>query len=241
MNIFKGLIYCTKCGNRGPSKLVNLSLPCTLPTDYGLRNLAAINEGRLPEQLDKWPNDDNVPNKIDKATKRVCDVPDPYQGIRVKRPKSIPNPAGLSINYKVAPSISPTCRAEEMLPPFLLNLFELSALEGSGATVQWPEGINTQIAHAIIFDYFELMINSNVPNPDDTVIEQVVENHPVQNPSSSSNSQPSVINMSQVAIDNLEELLSLFDAGESVIWPDGLNAQSARIMLSNAGSLARSG
>ena len=53
--MFKGLLFCSKCGSRGPGKLVHLALPCLPPTSHGLSVLKAISLGRLPPGLRVWP------------------------------------------------------------------------------------------------------------------------------------------------------------------------------------------
>ena len=85
-----------------------------------------------------------------------------FSWIRVKRPMTISNAAGLSYSVPSPSSSSvpsPFSRAEQALPLGLRNLFEFSSLEGSGVQVKWPEGIIAQIAHDLIFDVFSLMID----------------------------------------------------------------------------------
>ena len=186
---------------------------------------------------------DNNVTKIDKASKvRACPPPpeNAYPGIRVKRPKTIFNKAGLSSSVPSSSSLAPDMStvAESMLPPRLLNLFELSSLEGSGQQVQWPDGLDTASAHAIIFDFFSPMIrkedggthegvelDGEILDPPTTLIpEQHI---------SSSEVDPIIDQQMNIDynLDNLSELLSLSECGESVSWPVGLSADSVRLML----------
>jgi len=58
--IYRGLVYCNVCGNRGSNdQLRKLARQCegpSLPTSYGGIALAAIKGGRLPPRLDQWPD-----------------------------------------------------------------------------------------------------------------------------------------------------------------------------------------
>ena len=54
LRIFRGLVYCNKCGSRGPSKLVELQRPCETPTESGLSNRDHIRNGKLPVGLLQW-------------------------------------------------------------------------------------------------------------------------------------------------------------------------------------------
>ena len=168
LSMFRGLVFCAKCGMRGPTKLVNLSKPCLEPNEYGSMNLEAKSNRRLPEGMDYWPDEEStVSQKIDKATKvRHSDLPDSFHGLRIKRPKSVFNEAGLSTSTPFcAGNVTPIgCRAESFLPPELLNLIELASLEASGVQVQWPDGIVIKVAHAIIFDFFSPMIERDEVN-----------------------------------------------------------------------------
>ena len=55
LQIFRGLVYCRRCGMRGPTKLDNLAHPCKPPTAHGKGVLASLSEGRLPPRLNQWP------------------------------------------------------------------------------------------------------------------------------------------------------------------------------------------
>ena len=55
---FKGLVYCNNCGcYTQRRKVQRLARPCIPPTQWGLRNLAALREGRLPPKVTSWPCD----------------------------------------------------------------------------------------------------------------------------------------------------------------------------------------
>ena len=57
--IYKGLVYCNVCGNRGSNNQIRkLAKPCSgppLPYTYGALALAAIRDGCLPPGLNQWP------------------------------------------------------------------------------------------------------------------------------------------------------------------------------------------
>ncbi len=61
LNIFRGLVFCSKCGARsgrlGFKLLANKCLP---PKGYGLASLYSLREGKLPPNLSRWP-DENTP------------------------------------------------------------------------------------------------------------------------------------------------------------------------------------
>ena len=58
--VFKGLIYCDKCGSYTQrTKLGNLASPCSPPTSYGKTNIRRIHSGKLPYNLAEWPADRN--------------------------------------------------------------------------------------------------------------------------------------------------------------------------------------
>ena len=119
----------------------------------------------------------------------------------------------------------------------LLNLFDLSSLEASGHQVQWPNGLDTASAHAIIFDFFSPMIRKEDGGThEDIEIDRMVEEDPdapTEQPNIGSAVDP-IDDHSEnhnFDLDNLAELLSLSDAGESVCWPVGLSAECVRRML----------
>ena len=57
---FRGLVFCRKCGYRGPTFMVNSARRCEPPGQQGLRNIKALLNGQLPHGLDQWP-DSNTP------------------------------------------------------------------------------------------------------------------------------------------------------------------------------------
>ncbi len=60
LNVYEGLIYCSKCGYRqGTNQVRNLAKPCQPPDFAGARNLKAIHEGKLPHGLDIWPEQED--------------------------------------------------------------------------------------------------------------------------------------------------------------------------------------
>ena len=59
INIFRGLMYCRKCGCRASTQGVNfiekLSHPCAPPGPYGQDNLNRFALGKLPRRVVDWP------------------------------------------------------------------------------------------------------------------------------------------------------------------------------------------
>ena len=58
LKIFRGFVFCGRCGARSVSKSHKLARPCEPPTSYGKSILAALSEGRLPPNMTEWPNTD---------------------------------------------------------------------------------------------------------------------------------------------------------------------------------------
>ena len=52
--IFRGLVYCKKCGCRGTHHLRKLAMRCEPHTDYGKISLAKLAKGELPPNLNSW-------------------------------------------------------------------------------------------------------------------------------------------------------------------------------------------
>ena len=57
--IYKGLVYCNKCGAYSGTgrQVVKLSAPCVEPKRWGKDNKKAIDDGKLPRGLAQWPAD----------------------------------------------------------------------------------------------------------------------------------------------------------------------------------------
>ena len=59
INIFRGLMYCRRCGcrasTRGANFIKKLSLPCAPPGHYGQDNLKKLGQGKLPRRVADWP------------------------------------------------------------------------------------------------------------------------------------------------------------------------------------------
>jgi hypothetical protein len=52
LKMFKGFMYCKKCGCiRGSNQVRKLAKPCLPPTPYGVRTLRSVHEGRLPQHF----------------------------------------------------------------------------------------------------------------------------------------------------------------------------------------------
>ena len=48
LQMFKGLVYCNRCGSRATHHLRRLAFPCRPPGKHGRMTLKCIREGRLP-------------------------------------------------------------------------------------------------------------------------------------------------------------------------------------------------
>ena len=55
--LFRGLVYCGKCGAVGTFKLHKLARPCLPPTQAGINNIKAIRNNKLPLNVPAWPAD----------------------------------------------------------------------------------------------------------------------------------------------------------------------------------------
>ena len=56
LNMFRGFVYCGKCGYRkGANQVRKLAKPCSPPGLYGIQTLEAIRDGQLPPGLNEWP------------------------------------------------------------------------------------------------------------------------------------------------------------------------------------------
>ncbi len=54
--VFRGLVFCNKCGMRSATQLNKLSKPCLPPTPYGEATIKSINACRLPYKVSRWPD-----------------------------------------------------------------------------------------------------------------------------------------------------------------------------------------
>ena len=60
LQIYKGLVYCSKCGYRkGSNQVRRLAKPCFPPDSNGILNLRAIHKGELPPNVTHWPLEDS--------------------------------------------------------------------------------------------------------------------------------------------------------------------------------------
>ena len=60
LNIYRGFVYCGKCGcKKGTNQVRLLAKPCAPPGLSGIRNLVAIQEGKLPHGYTSWPDEDS--------------------------------------------------------------------------------------------------------------------------------------------------------------------------------------
>ena len=60
MSIYRGLYFCTKCGNYAHVKLRNLAQPCTELKHHGKVSRDYIQAGKLPPGLSQWPEVLNI-------------------------------------------------------------------------------------------------------------------------------------------------------------------------------------
>ena len=96
-------------------------------------------------------------------------------------------------------------------------------MEHNGNSVQWPQGMNKQLADELIIEFFSPMIAISPHNE--------VEDDSMSVPQVSvSNVSPddSDLQINQVERGNLRDLLELSEVGETVVCPDGWSALRAR-------------
>ena len=73
LQIFKGIIYCDKCGVITQSKkLGNLASVCCPPTTYGNKNLNRLRKGNLPINVNSWPTHNIFRNSLDDLYTSLC-------------------------------------------------------------------------------------------------------------------------------------------------------------------------
>ena len=66
LNVYKGFVYCARCGyRRGTNQVRLLAKPCAPPGQYGIRTLEAIQNGKLPPNLDAWPIEESSDDSSD--------------------------------------------------------------------------------------------------------------------------------------------------------------------------------
>ena len=58
LSSYKGVFFCTVCGNMAKDKISKLALPCTrIKKAHGRAVLAALHLGRFPPGVNNWPSD----------------------------------------------------------------------------------------------------------------------------------------------------------------------------------------
>ena len=65
LNVYRGLVFCIKCGCRGPTKLVHLAKPCEPAKLDGKKNIKALLQGKLPPGLCAWPDEQHPPTSAE--------------------------------------------------------------------------------------------------------------------------------------------------------------------------------
>ena len=60
LTVYRGILYCNRCGCRGISKLHNLARKCEEPRAAGQSLLKTIKKNRLPCGVDIWPNPSGI-------------------------------------------------------------------------------------------------------------------------------------------------------------------------------------
>ena len=160
--IYKGLVYCNKCGMRGVHKFHNLSRQCNPPTTYGKVTKEAVAQGKLPPLMTHWPDEQQPPaaKKVTRAAKQQVTssrrIGLPYPG----EPIAPINPVLLPIGFRVQ---TPLRREREIgdthppnpypLVPANNPLVDLVELHAVGEKVVWPVGYNAIIASRFLEDY----------------------------------------------------------------------------------------
>ena len=60
LTVYRGILYCSRCGCRGISKLHNLARTCGEPKAAGMALLKAIKNTKLPCGVDAWPDPSDI-------------------------------------------------------------------------------------------------------------------------------------------------------------------------------------
>ena len=56
LTVYRGILYCNRCGSKGIVKLHNLARQCEAPGTAGTALLRAIGNNKLPHGVDEWPD-----------------------------------------------------------------------------------------------------------------------------------------------------------------------------------------
>ena len=56
INGYRGVFFCTQCGNISAQRMIGLVRPCTgVLSQYGRNNIIALEKGDLPPKVAEWP------------------------------------------------------------------------------------------------------------------------------------------------------------------------------------------
>ncbi len=152
LHIYRGLIYCNKCGVRAGSFGMKLmAKSCGPPTEYGLQSLLALRQCKKTPSLTAWPSD-LVGEECKQAPKSSFRRGAISKGIllRIKRPKPVLNPTPLSSTVTSTMTAIPLKRNKPILSEYHSNLQELLELHEFGEPVIWPDGLSAEDAKQLI-------------------------------------------------------------------------------------------
>ncbi len=153
--IFKGLIFCFKCGVRaGSFGMKSMSKPCAPPTEYGAQSIAALRQCKLPPNLTSWPAEQTnqsgtAGNKLHKFRHSRGTF---RSGVALSIPRPVPRfcsptPPSVTALEPTAPS-GASCFPP--LPEYYLTLIDLLALYEVGEPVVFPDGHTAVTAKSAI-------------------------------------------------------------------------------------------
>ncbi len=159
--IFKGLIFCFKCGVRaGSFGMKGMPKPCAPPTEYGAQSIAALRQCKKPPNLTSWPSEQTglqsdtggnkcIKYKHSRGTFR--------SGISVSFPRPVPLVCSTPPPSVCASAPQPQlpidpCRANCPidLPEYYSTLSDLLELHDAGEPVVWPDGLTAGLAKCAI-------------------------------------------------------------------------------------------
>ena len=180
--MYRGLIYCNKCGARsGRLGIKLLSKHCEPPSVYGQQSLEALRQCKKPPGLEKWPSD---PEHGDESQPPPPSTSYSAKGRKrkgafitffIRRPRPIvtpthtPPPIAIASHAKSDSSPKEKCP----LPNYLSNLQDLIELEEIQEKVIWPDGLNAIRAKLLINNYIHEWENNRNKGPIFKSLEQV--------------------------------------------------------------------
>ncbi len=148
-------MYCNKCGSRNVALgLKNLSGPCSPSSGYSLASLMALKEGKLPHNLDHWPDEPPKSNPTDVVTRhggvKRQGGPLPNTKRVFKQPVVAHLVAVVSSHHTLTQHAIPVSLSPHQV--YLGNLQDMLDLEDAGEKVVWPNDLSYEQAKQLLPD-----------------------------------------------------------------------------------------